>query len=120
MRLAHLRRLAWTLVLVLLAGLGTPAFASLADAGHGGVLAPGAHVHSGGARHVHAKAPQHCPGCLTPAECALSCLGVGLLPASVVVPASPAGTAWTASALPSPAGTAPAGDLDPPKPVSVR
>ena len=139
MRLAHLRRLAWVLVLALLAGLAAPAFASLPDAGHKGTPALGVHVHADGTVHAHAKppvpdaargsdpggakpakAPQHCPGCLTAAECAIACLGMGLLPASVPVPASPAGTAWTASAVPSPAGATPAGDLDPPRPVSVR
>ncbi len=139
MRLARFRRLAWMLVLVLLAGLAMPAFASMPDVGRPGILASGTHVHADGSVHVHgkppapdaaqrlhpggakpAKAPQHCPGCLSAAECAIACLGVGLLPASLVLPAHSARSAWTAAAVPSPAGSAPAGDLDPPRPVPVR
>lgn len=138
-RLAGFRHLAWMLVLALLAGLAAPAFASWPDVGSGGALAPGAHVHSDGTIHVHAKPPApdaaqasrpgvrptkaqpHCPGCLTAAECAIACLGVGLLPAPVPVPAAaPLAGAWFVSAKPSPAGAAPAGDLDPPRPVPVR
>ncbi len=39
MRLARFRRLAWVLVLVLLAGPAMPAFASMPGAGYQGVLA---------------------------------------------------------------------------------
>ena len=139
MRLARFRRLAWVLVLVLLAGLASPAFASLPDAGQGAAVAPVAHVHADGTAHVHArppasdgekaaaqvgtkptKAPPHCPGCLSAADCAISCLGMGLLPALTAMPAGPARVAWTASATPAPVGASPAGDLDPPRPVSVR
>lgn len=139
MRLARFRRLAWVLVLVLLAGLAMPAFASVPHIGRQGILAPGAHVHPDGSVHVHAKppvpdaaqrshpdgakpakAPLHCPGCLSAAECAIACLGVGLLPASLMLPANPARSAWTAAAVPSPVGAVPAGDLDPPRPVPVR
>ena len=139
MRLARFRRFAWMLVLVLVTGLAAPAFASALGTADGILPTLGAHVHSDGTVHVHAKPPahgkaqlsdpasakptkaaHHCPGCLTTAECAIACLGVGLLPASVAVPASPAGPAWIASAVPSPAGAALAGDLDPPRPVPVR
>jgi len=139
MRLARFRRLAWVLALVLLAGLAMPALASVPDAGHRGVLAPGVHVHADGIVHVHgkpsapdraetsdsggarpAKTPQHCPGCLTAAECAIACLGVGLLPVSFMLPANPARSGWTIAAVPSPADATPAGDLDPPRPVLVR
>lgn len=55
MRLARFRRLAWVLVLVLLAGLAVPAFASMPDAGQGAAVALTVHVHADGTAHAHAK-----------------------------------------------------------------
>jgi len=138
MRLATFRRLTWVLVLVLLAGPAMPAFASMPDVGHQGVLAPGVHVHADSTAHVHVKlsapdgapisdcggvrpgkAPQHCPGCVTVAGCAVACLGIGLLPVPLVLPA-PARSAWTAAAVASPAGAVPTGDLGPDPSSSAR
>ena len=137
MRLARLRRFARLLVLVLLAGLTMPAFAISFDA----VGAPtGVHAYVGDSVHDHAaaatadqvqaasprhvrpgKALQHCPGCLTAAECALSCLGLGLLPAPTVpVPYSPMAKTWPPSDSRTPVGIRPATELDPPRPVPVR
>lgn len=141
MRLVRFRHFAWVLALVLLAGLAAPAFAAVPDVGSEAASPMLAHVHADGSVHFHAKRhgapvsakvsdpgdvrpskpPQHCPGCLTAAECAIACLGVVLLPASAPVPATaPLAGAWFVSAKPSPAGAAPAGDLDPPRPVPVR
>ena len=140
MRLARFRRLAWVLALILLAGLAMPTFASMPDVGRQGILAPGVHVHADGSVHSHAKppapdaaqrsrldgakkpakAPQHCPGCLSAAECAIACLGVGFLPASLMLPANPARSAWITAAMPSLVGAVHADDLDPPRPVPVR
>lgn len=139
MRLARLRGLAWTLVLALLAGPVAPAFASTFGACGRPAPTVGARVRADGALRSHAgpaatermhpadpairpaRTPGgHCPGCLTTAGCAFACLGAGLLPASVPVPAHPAATAWDASTPPAPAGVTPSGDLEPPKPVPVR
>lgn len=142
MRLARLRRFAVMMVLVLLAGLAMPALASTlaapaplrADMG-----AAVMHVHADGTAHSHAKpsrpvaaqaadaghvtpakVPLHCPGCLTAAECALSCLGAAVLPATLQAPAGPVARAWTAAPASSLLAFVPAGDLDPPRPVPVR
>ena len=136
MGLARFRRFAWMLLLVLSAGLGTPALASMFEAAAASPH-PGSHVHADGSVHANhgassndgvqapdaskqAKSPAHCPGCLTAAECAVSCFGVGVLPASVAVPANLAPQAWSTALLSEPAGVSPFGDLDPPRPVSVR
>lgn len=141
MRLARLRRFAVMLVLVLLTGLALPALASTlsraAPAKADGAAA--LHVHADGKAHGHAKpaeatgqqavhaghatpatAPCHCPGCLTAAECALSCLGAAVLPASVQPPAGSAARPWTAARDLPLLAFVPAGDLDPPRPVPVR
>lgn len=142
MRLARLRRVAVMLVLVLLTGLALPAFAStLAQPVPARAARDDAamHVHADGTAHRHAKpsrpvatqladggratpatAPCHCPGCLTAAECALSCLGAAVLPVSVQLPAGPAACTWTAAPNPPLLAFVPAGDLDPPRPVPVR
>jgi len=134
MVLARFRRCAWLLVLVLVAGLGTPVFAS----GTAHQPTPGAvtHVHADGSVHRHAvgaahgrdgaavgglaKQATHCPGCLMDADCAVSCLGMAVLPmdAGWSPPASPA--AWTFPAAGTPVGVVPPGKADPPRPVPVR
>lgn len=142
MLLARLRRFAIMLVLVMLTGLAVPAFASTlaqpaparADGG-----AAAMHVHADGTVHSHAKpaqatgqqaaqaghvtpakAPCHCPGCLTAAECALSCLGAAVLPASVQLPGGSAAKSWTAAPDWPSLAFVPASDLDPPRLVLVR
>lgn len=138
MCLARLRRFAWTLVLTLLAGLAAPALAPASAAA--GVAAPvpavQVHTHADGSVHSHdrtaaadqeqashpgatrpVKAPHHCPGCLSAAECALACVGSGVLPASVPLPVGPAPRAWAPATVPALAGIVPASDLDPPRPV---
>lgn len=118
MVLARFRRCAWLLVLVLVAGLGTPVFAS----GTAHQPTPGAvtHVHADGSVHRHAvgaahgrdgaavgglaKQATHCPGCL---------MDAGWSP-----PASPA--AWTFPAAGTPVGVVLPGEADPPRPVPVR
>lgn len=136
MRKARLRRFVWMLVLVMTAGLAAPAFASLSAAGP-----PSAdtvtHVHADGSTHTHGaspdlgsvrtdtvaravKAPLHCPGCATAAECAVSCFGVAVLPTSVLVSGHPLPRAWLLADVATLSGIAPFGDLDPPRPVSVR
>ncbi len=135
MRVARLRCFVWMLVLVLSAGLAAPAFASVFEAGRPG---PGVtHVHAGGSVHTHgavlasdgsrtdagawpAKAPLHCPGCATAAECAVSCFGVAVLPTAVLIPTFPLPQVWISAEFATPSGVAPFGDLDPPRPVSVR
>lgn len=136
MRLARLRRFAWMLVLVLSAGLAAPALASSFEAGLGRVPT-GSHVHPDGSVHADhvapathgvqkagaattPKAPLHCPGCATAAECAVSCFGVCVLPGSILMPATSPLKAWATASLAEPVGVAPSGDLDPPRPVSVR
>lgn len=142
MRLARLRRFAVMLVLVLLAELAMPALASTLAAptpprADGRAVAM--HVHPDGTAHIHAKpsrtaaaqaadagpaapakVPLHCPGCLSAAECALSCLGAAVLPATLQAPAGPVVSAWTAVPASSLLAFVPAGDLDPPRPVPVR
>ena len=136
MHLARLRRFAWMLVLVLTAGLAAPAFASLSEPLHDRFDVV-THVHADSSVHAHpiglsdtgsvtaagmqpAKAPRYCPGSVTAAECAVSCFGVAVLPASVptILRAMPGD--WTPSLLDTPAGVSPFGDIDPPRPVSVR
>lgn len=129
------RCLAWLLVLVFSAGLAAPAFASL-PVGQPGASAA-THVHADGSAHTHgaspalgnvreaaktwpAKAPLHCPGCATAAECAVSCIGLAVLPTPVVMPASILPQAWISADLATSSGVAPVGDLDPPRPVSIH
>ncbi len=134
MVLARFRRCAWLLVLVLVAGLGTPAFAS--GTAHQPTPGTVSHVHADGSAHRHAvraahgwdgatvaglvKQPSHCPGCLMDADCAVSCLGMAVLPmdAGWLPPASPA--AWTSPATGTPVGVVPLGEADPPRPVPLR
>ena len=140
MRLARLRRFAAMMMLVLLAGLALPALAStLAQPAPARVDGAATHVHADGMVHSHAKpvqatgqqaaqvgyvaparAPCHCPDCLTAAECALSCLGAAVLPASVQLPGGSAARSWTAALDWPSLAFVPASDLDPPRLVSVR
>lgn len=136
MALARLRRFAWMLVLVLSAGLTAPAFASAFEVS-ASTTHLAAHVHRDGSAHANhgaspheralaasagkqAKSAAHCPGCLTAADCAMSCFGVGVLPASVVVPSRLVPNTWSPVHLAEPVGVSPFADLDPPRPVSVR
>lgn len=134
MRLARLRRFAVMLVLVLCAGLAMPALSTPPRADR-----HAAHVHGGGMTHIHAgpdrpaaeqagtvgtvppvKRPLHCPDCLTTADCALSCLGIVVLPASVQPPAGSIARSWVATLDWPSLAFMPASDLDPPRPVLVR
>ena len=140
MRLARLRRFAVMLVLVLLTGVAMPALASTqARLVPAGADAAPMHVHADGTVHSHAKpaqatgqqatqagystlakVPLHCPCCLTAAECALSCMGSAVLPASIQLFAGSTARSWTAAPDWPSLAFVPASDLDPPRPVSVR
>ena len=131
MVLASVRRFAWLLILVLVTGLFMPMLASAAPCDD----TPGisTHTHADGTVHSHSVRTEqpgvgkavdhdsgkasHCPGCMTNAACAVSCLGLAVLPVTVnSLPLSSA-TAWnpeTTHVLP---GVAPPGDIDPPRPV---
>ena len=138
MVLARLRRCAWVLILVLLTGVSLPVLASAApgrSANHG-EHATMTHVHADGTVHSHAepRKPQavgvgladsnerrsHCPCCLMDAACVLSCFGVVVMPPLADWTPSPTNTSWLFAAAGLPLGVAPPGDLDPPRPVSVR
>jgi len=127
------------LILILSAGLAAPAFASLSEAGRPGTPASTTavtHIHTDGSFHTHgaapasdnvqpagvwpAKAPLHCPGCATTAECAISCFGLAVLSASVLIQTSSLPYMWLAADLATPSGVAPFGDIDPPRPAFVR
>lgn len=132
----HIRCFAWMLILVLSVGLAAPAFAALSENGRPSMPAV-THLHDDGYIHSHgvvptsdgnqpaaatrpAKAPLHCPHCATLAECAVSCFGVAVLPTSVLIQAYSSPHMWLAADLATPSGVAPFGDIDPPRPVSVR
>lgn len=136
MRVARLRCFVWMLILVLSAGLSAPAFASLSDASCPDQPAL-THVHADGAVHTHAavpastitrgdvavwptKAPPHCPGCATAAECAVACFGVAVLPSAIVPMHVAASQSWTPVLRHASAGASPFSDLEPPRPVSIR
>ena len=136
MCMARLCRFVWMLLLVMTAGLAVPAFASLSVPGQPSV-GKATHVHGDGSAHVHGappdldsvrtdtvtravKAPLHCPGCTTAAECAVSCFGVAVLPTPILVSGHPLPRAWLLAQSATLSGVAPFGDLDPPRPVSVR
>lgn len=138
MVLARLRRCAWVLILVLLTGVSLLVLASAAPGrsmGHG-ARATVTHVHADGTVHSHAapgkpraagvgltgssERPSHCPCCLTDATCALSCFGVAVMPTFADWTPWPMNTSWLFAAAELPSGVAPSGDLDPPRPVSVR
>lgn len=115
-------------------GVGMPAFAA------GTVRQPAAgavaHVHADGSVHRHAvltahehdgaagggvaKQLTHCPGCMMEADCALSCLGMAVLPAATGWSPSAIATAWAVPASATPMGVVPPGETDPPRPVPVR
>ena len=136
MRKALLCRFVWMLLVAMTAGLAAPAFASLSVAGQPSV-GTATHVHADGSTHVHGaapdlgsvgtdtvaravKAPLHCPGCATAAECAVSCFGIAVLPTPILVWGHPLPRAWLLAQSATLSGVAPFGDLDPPRPVSVR
>lgn len=122
------RRLAWLLILVLGTGLCTPMLASATptSAAMTHQHADGS-VHSHGGRPVHAgigkaadqstgKSP-HCPGCMTDAACAVSCLGLAVLPVTAEWTASPLAAAWNLAASTVLPGVAHPCDIDPPRTV---
>lgn len=136
MGVARLRCFVWMLILALSAGLAAPAVASLSEASCPD-LPVLTHVHADGSVHAHAavrasastgadvavwsdKAPPHCSGCATAAECAVSCFGVAVLPTHVSMATHPLQQAWISDAFATPSGVAPLHDLDPPRPVSVH
>ena len=127
MQIARLCRFAWLLMLVFVAGLTAPVLASAALPG----VTPAAatHLHVDGSVHSHGgqagylkagagrdvgKSPQ-CPGCLTDAACAVSCLGLAVLSVTTEWTASLSIAAWNQTPSRSRAGVAPAGDIDPPR-----
>ncbi len=136
MSLRRLRHAAWVLVLVLATGLASPVFAT--NAPHPLVQDPAAtvHTHADGTSHSHAvvagedaanplatgqtQRSYPCPGCLTGAACAMSCLGVALLPVSLGWEPPAVRQSWAMLALSVPDGVGPPGDLNPPRPVFVR
>jgi len=136
MRLAGLRRFAWLLVLVLSAGIAAPLLASATSAPPASVHVHAGEGHADGAMHYHEGAigqrtaqiradapggqPVHCLGCLTGAACALSCLGVAVLPVNTAWSPPALSMAWTSLPAGAPVGVAPPGDADPPRPVPVR
>jgi len=133
MVLARFRRCAWLLVLVLVAGLGTPVFAS--GTAHQPTHGTMTHVHADGSAHRHAvradgrdgaavgglaKQTTHCSGCLMDADCAVSCLGMAVLPMDAGWSLPAFTTAWTSPAAGTPVGVVLPGEADPPRPVPVR
>lgn len=131
MGLARMRRFAWFLILVLVTGLTMPMFASAAPCDT--VPATVTHQHADRVIHSHsAKAghdgisaaanrdsgkTHHCPGCMTDAACAVSCLGLAVLSDTVESIPVPATAAWNPVVSQARPGVAPAGDIDPPRPV---
>lgn len=129
MVLSRIRRFAWLLVLVLVAGLTMPMLASAAPCDT--VPVSRTHGHADGSVHSHAPNAQHagfgtpgdrsseksshCPGCLIDAACAVSCLGVAVLHATADWTAMPSTAVWGVAAFSAPPGVAPAGDIDPPR-----
>jgi len=129
MVLARLRRCAWLLVLVLGAGLSSPLLAIAREP----VTSVQTHIHDDGSTHSHRLQPgqvadgpadggstgpsHHCPGCLTDATCAVSCLGVAVLPTALEWSAFTSGVTWNATTASLRLGVAPSGDPDPPRPV---
>ena len=131
MALARLRRFAWLLMLVLVTGLGMPMLASAApcDAAPTAVT----HQHADGTAHSHlvraeygkvgasgnrdTGAPHHCPGCMTDAACAVSCLGLAVLPTTFDWAALSSTATWSPVVSHVRPGVAPADDIDPPRPV---
>ena len=131
MNLACIRRFAWLLILVLVTGLAMPVLASATPCDS--VQAVSAHTHADGSTHSHAirignqgvgqaadRHPiksHHCTDCLMGAACAVSCLGLAVLPVTSTIAAPSSAVSWNTEAshvLPS---VAPSGDIDPPRPV---
>ena len=112
----------------------TPVFAF--GTAHQPMLGVVTHVHADGSMHRHAaraahgqdggavgglaKQTTHCPGCLMDADCALSCLGMAVLPADAGWSPPAFVTAWTSPAAGTPTGVVLPGEADPPRPVPVR
>jgi hypothetical protein len=131
MVLARIRRFAWLLILVLVTGLAAPVLASAAPCD--AAPAVSVHTHADGTVHSHAarvghdgvgKAADrtsgkssHCPGCLTDAACAVSCLGLAVLPVTADRAAPGAAAAWNPEASHVLPGVSPSGDIDPPRTV---
>ena len=133
---ARLRRCAWLLALVLVTGLASPVLGAGSHCGpaprpatHGHVdgsshshAAPSGHIGSGAAQGGATDGPTdrswHCPGCLT-AACGLSCLGMAVLPAAIDWTPCASVNGWVAATAGAPTGVAPAGDIEPPRPVFV-
>lgn len=125
------RRLAWLLILVLVTGLTTPVLSTAAP--QGATPAAITHQHADGSVHSHivrvlhdgvragadgssGKIP-HCPECLTHAACAVSCLGLAVLPVTAVWVAVTSAAVWNPTASQLRPGIAPADDIDPPRTV---
>ena len=131
MVLGRFRRFAWLLILILVTGLATPMFASAAPVEAIPVAMTHQHadgfVHSHGGQVGHGSASTsanrnsgnspHCPGCLTDAACAVSCLGLAVLPFVAEWTVPPSVAAWNPAASSVRPGVAPMGDIDPPRPV---
>ena len=131
MLLARIRRSAWLLILVLVTGLATPMFASAAPCD--AAPAVSTHTHADGTVHSHVARTahegvgktadrtsgksSHCPGCLTNAACAVSCLGLAVLPVTAEWAAPGSAAAWNPEASHVLPGVSPSGDIDPPRPV---
>jgi hypothetical protein len=129
MILARLRRFAWLLILVLVTGLSMPVLASGAPCD----MPPAAvtHTNADGAVRSHAARAghdgagaaadrssgksSHCPGCMTDAACAGSCLGLAVLPVTGEWATSTSAASWNLAAPHARAGVTPAGDIDPPR-----
>jgi len=137
MVMAHFRRFAWMLLLVLFAGVSLPMLASAgpSPSARRSEVTTVAHVHADGSAHTHTvkvKVPPaglisvgptasvpDCTCCLTNAACALSCFGMALLPTTTDWAWSSTLTPWFHPVIGSPSGVGLPGDIDPPRLVSV-
>ena len=131
MDLARLRRFVWLLILVLVTGLAMPMLASAAPCDAAPISVT--HQHADGTVHSHSDKAEHsensaagnqdigkahhCPGCMTDAACAVSCLGLAVLPTTVGWTAFSSNATWNPVASNVRPGVAPADDIDPPRPV---
>jgi len=129
--LSSFRRLAWLLILVLGTGLCTPVLASATPTSTTPTSAAMTHQHSDGSVHSHGGRPgqdgvgkaanqstgksPHCPGCMTDAACAVSCLGLAVLPVTAEWTASPLAATWNLAASNVLPGVAHPCDIDPPR-----
>ena len=131
MLLRRIRNVAWLLVLVLVTGLTMPMLASAAP--REATPPPHTHHHASGVEHTHSGKPgpdtattpahrtpgqsHHCPDCTTDAACALSCLGLAVLPITAQPTPSASIAVWSPTASNAPPGTPPHHDIDPPRPA---